>query len=60
MTGLERRMAKLFGNEGKLFLAAFDHPQIYGVTEGLEDTANLVKELKDLSLANIWITNFLL
>ena len=47
MTGLERRMAKLFGNEGKLFLAAFDHPQIYGVTEGLEDTANLVKELKD-------------
>ena len=43
MTGLERRMAKLFGNEGKLFLAAFDHPQIYGVTEGRVETGSLVR-----------------
>lgn len=50
MTGLERRIAKLFGNEGKLFLAAFDHPQIYGVTEGLENTARLVADLKDSEL----------
>lgn len=45
MTGIERRMERLFGNKGKLFLAAFDHPQIYGVTEGLEDTSSLVDSL---------------
>lgn len=47
MTGIERRMAKMFKNDGKLFLAAFDHPQIYGTMEGLENTPELVKSLKD-------------
>lgn len=46
MTGIDRRMAKLFKHDGKLFLAAFDHPQIYGTMEGLEDTPALVKDLK--------------
>ncbi|MDD2231731.1 MAG: hypothetical protein PHO44_02700 [Sphaerochaetaceae bacterium] len=50
MTGLDRRMAKLLANKGKLFLAAFDHPQIYGVMKGLEDTPALVKDLKDSRL----------
>lgn len=47
MTGIDRRMARLFANKGKVFLAAFDHPQIYGVMEGLENTPELVKSLKD-------------
>ncbi|MBO4409891.1 MAG: hypothetical protein J5775_03970 [Spirochaetales bacterium] len=47
MTGIQRRMSKLLKNDGKLFLAAFDHPQIYGTMEGLEDTPRLVGELKD-------------
>lgn len=46
MTGLERRMARLLANEGKLFLAAFDHPQIYGAMKGLENTPELIKKLK--------------
>lgn len=50
MTGLERRMAKLMANEGKLFLAAFDHPQIYGLMKGLENTPALVESLKDSQL----------
>lgn len=36
MTGLERNRTTLMNNKGKLFLAAFDHPQIYGVMPGLE------------------------
>lgn len=36
MTGLERNRTTLMNNEGRLFLAAFDHPQIYGVMPGLE------------------------
>ncbi len=47
MTGIQRRMARLLANGGKLFLAAFDHPQIYGTMEGLENTPELVKSLKD-------------
>lgn len=35
MTGLERNISTLFDEKGKLFLAAFDHPQIYGAVEGL-------------------------
>lgn len=50
MTGLERRMARLFANEGKLFVAAFDHPQIYGIMDGLQDTPALVASLKDTQL----------
>ena len=50
MTGLERRMARLFANRGKLFVAAFDHPQIYGIMDGLKDTPALVSSLKDTEL----------
>lgn len=47
MTGIERRLAKLLKNDGKLFLAAFDHPQIYGIMEGLENVPKLIESLKD-------------
>lgn len=50
MTGLEKRVARLFANEGKLFVAAFDHPQIYGIMKGLENTPDLVQSLKDTEL----------
>ena len=50
MTGLERRMARLFANREKLFVAAFDHPQIYGIMDGLQDTSALVASLKDTQL----------
>jgi len=50
MTGLEKRVARLFANDGKLFVAAFDHPQIYGVMQGLENTPALVDSLKDSNL----------
>ena len=50
MTGLERRMARLFANKGKLFVAAFDHPQIYGIMDGLQDTPGLVGSLKRTKL----------
>ncbi|MDD4011620.1 MAG: hypothetical protein PHI83_05705 [Sphaerochaetaceae bacterium] len=50
MTGLERRMARLLANKGKLFLAAFDHPQIYGAMAGLENTPALVERLKETRL----------
>lgn len=46
MTGLEKRMSKLFSNKGKLFVAAFDHPQIYGIMQGLENTPSLVASLR--------------
>lgn len=47
MNGIEKRMARLFANKGKLFVAAFDHPQIYGTMEGLENTPQLVHKLKN-------------
>lgn len=50
MTGLERRMARLFANKGKLFVAAFDHPQIYGIMDGLQDTPALVDSLRKTQL----------
>lgn len=37
MTGLARNTARLFANKGTLFTAAFDHPQMYGVMDGLVD-----------------------
>ncbi len=37
MNGLERNRTTLTREDGTLFLAAFDHPQIYGVMNGLED-----------------------
>ena len=45
MTGLEKRTARLFANNGKMFVAAFDHPQIYGIMDGLENTPALVDSL---------------
>ena len=50
MFGLERNIKKLFGQDGNLFLAAFDHPQIYGVMEGLESTVELVSTLSSSGL----------
>ena len=50
MTGLEKRVTRLFANDGKLFVAAFDHPQIYGIMQGLENTPDLVASLKDTAL----------
>ena len=50
MTGLEKRMARLFANKGKLFVAAFDHPQIYGIMDGLQSTPDLVASLKRTKL----------
>jgi len=47
MNGLEKNVRRLFSNEGKLFLTAFDHPQIYGKTEGLTDPIGLMRKLKD-------------
>lgn len=46
MTGIEKRMARLLANNGKLFVAAFDHPQIYGTMQGLENTPALVHGLR--------------
>ena len=37
-------------HEGKLFLAAFDHPQIYGVMQGLEQPINAIKRILDTEI----------
>ena len=58
MTGLEKRVARLFANEGKLFVAAFDHPQIYGIMKGLENTPDLVQSLKDTELDGLYYANY--
>lgn len=42
MTGLEKNKLRLMGRGGKLFLAAFDHPQIYGTMPGLENTQETI------------------
>lgn len=47
MTGLERNMARLFNHDGKLFLAAFDHPQIYGAMYGLENPYTTIAKVMD-------------
>ncbi len=47
MTGLERNRTTLMNNEGKLFLAAFDHPQIYGVMPGLEKPFDAIDRTLD-------------
>ena len=41
MNGLKRNLAKLFQNDGTLFLMAMDHAQC-GLTEGLEDIGGLL------------------
>jgi DhnA family fructose-bisphosphate aldolase class Ia len=37
MSGLNRNVARLFDNRGKLFVVALDHPQAFGVMSGLEN-----------------------
>ena len=49
MTGLERRTARLFANKGKLFVAAFDHPQIYGIMDGLQNVIGQVGKYTDIA-----------
>lgn len=45
MTGLERRRVELLDEKGRIFLAAFDHPQIYGVMEGLEKPVEAIQSI---------------
>jgi len=47
MTGLERNKTTLLNNKGRLFLAAFDHPQIYGVMRGLEKPLDSIRKIID-------------
>ena len=50
MFGLEKNVKRLFGNGGKLFVAAFDHPQIFGAMDGLKDVRKMVTSLSDTGL----------
>jgi len=50
MTGLERNRAKLFEHQGSLFVAAFDHPQMYGVMKGLENPVATIDAILDTEL----------
>lgn len=50
MNGLERNKSRLMNHEGKLFLAAFDHPQIYGVMQGLEQPITAIKRIIDTEI----------
>lgn len=50
MNGLERKKTTLMNHGGKLFLAAFDHPQIYGVMQGLEDPRQAIKRILDTDI----------
>lgn len=45
MNGLKKNANHLFGCDGKLFLAAFDHPQIYGAIKGLEKPFDAIDRL---------------
>jgi DhnA family fructose-bisphosphate aldolase class Ia len=47
MTGLERKNSLLLNNGGKLMLAAFDHPQIFGAMPGLLDPIKAIENLID-------------
>ena len=49
MNGLERNVAKLFSNGGKLFAMAMDLPQC-GLVEGLEDPVAVIRTRKDSKL----------
>lgn len=46
MTGLERNKIELLDDAGKIFLAAFDHPQIYGVMSGLENPLQAIENIE--------------
>ncbi|MDY0289004.1 MAG: hypothetical protein RBR15_09300 [Sphaerochaeta sp.] len=50
MNGLERNKSTLMNHKGKLFLAAFDHPQIYGVMQGLEHPITAIKRIIDTDI----------
>lgn len=50
MNGLERNKSTLMNHGGKLFLAAFDHPQIYGVMQGLEQPLTAIKRILDTEI----------
>lgn len=50
MFGLEKNTKRLFGNGGKLFIGAFDHPQSFGAMEGLNNISKLVTDLSDTEL----------
>ena len=49
MNGLERNVAKLFSNQGKLFAMAMDLPQV-GLVEGLEDPLSVIRKRVDSPL----------
>ncbi len=49
MNGLERNVARLFSNEGKLFAMAMDLPQC-GLVDGLEDPVSVIRARKDSKL----------
>ena len=46
LTGLARNTAKLFSNDGKLFIVALDHPQFFGPMEGLERPLEILERLE--------------
>ena len=50
MFGLEKNVKRLFENGGKLYIGAFDHPQSFGVMDGLEDIKGLVYGLTNTEL----------
>jgi len=50
MNGLERNRTTLTREDGTLFLAAFDHPQIYGVMNGLEDPLAAILKIIDTDI----------
>jgi class I fructose-bisphosphate aldolase/fructose-bisphosphate aldolase/2-amino-3,7-dideoxy-D-threo-hept-6-ulosonate synthase len=50
VNGLERKRTALVRRDGTLFLAAFDHPQIYGVMRGLEDPLAAIGALIDTDI----------
>lgn len=48
--GLKRNCARLFDNQGKVFLIALDHPQYMGCVQGLENTLDVIKNFKNLPI----------
>ena len=50
MTAVEKNVCRLFGNKGKLFLVALDHPQFFGSLPGLENTCKTAEKLLETSV----------
>ena len=44
MSGLQRNTARLFNDAGMLFVIAIDHPQCFGVMQGLENPDSILAE----------------